>query len=90
MGSLYDEIVEHAMTVDPTAVPGEGAAVHVDDARRALTLVGERRAAGERIRAEAMVDLAAWARAAIAAGVTVAEVARLAGVSRVTVYALLD
>jgi len=61
-----------------------------DDARSALAEIGERRAAGERIRANAMLDLERWAPAALDAGLTRVEIARLAGVSRTTVYAILD
>lgn len=86
---LYEEIVRHAASLDPTGIPTDGLPVDPDDARQALTRIGERRAAGERIRAEAMLDLARWAPAAQAAGVSVAEIARLAGVTRVTVYATL-
>lgn len=82
--SIYDEIVEAACRVDPTAAPGK--LNHPDDCRAALERICERRAAGERIRAEAMADLAVWIPAALAAGLTVSEVARLAGVTRQTVY----
>lgn len=85
---LYDEIVEHAMSVDPTSAPN--VPVHRADAIRALEAIGERRAAGERIRGEAMLDLASWAAAGRDSGLTIAAIARCAGVSRVTVYALLD
>jgi len=59
-------------------------------ARSELSRIGVRRAEGERIRAEAMVDLAVWAHRAVAAGVGKSEIARLAGVTRPTVYAILD
>jgi len=58
--------------------------------RSELSRIGVRRAEGERIRAEAMVDLAVWAHRAVAAGVDKSEIARLAGVTRPTVYAILD
>jgi len=59
-------------------------------ARSELSRIGVRRAEGERIRAEAMVDLAVWAHRAVGAGVDKSEIARLAGVTRPTVYAILD
>jgi len=58
--------------------------------RSELSRIGVRRAEGERIRAEAMVDLAVWAHRAVGAGVDKSEIARLAGVTRPTVYAILD
>lgn len=63
--------------------------MRADEARVALARVGELRAEGERLRAEAMREFAAVARAAVDAGVPVAEVARLAGVTRKTVYETL-
>lgn len=65
------------MTVDPAT------------ARAELEAIGERRAAGEHVRAAAMLDLEQWAAAALEAGLTRVEIARLAGVSRTTVYAIL-
>lgn len=88
MSWLYDAIVKHAASLDVAGSPAS--AVHPDDARQTLAQIGERRAAGERVRAEAMRDLERWAPAAVEAGVTRVEIARLAGVSRTTVYAILD
>lgn len=59
------------------------------DVRADLGEVGSRRAAAEAARAEAMDDLTRLVRTAVDDGVPVAEVARLAGVTRATVYALL-
>lgn len=59
-----------------------------DDARTGLREAGVRRAAAKRDRAEAMRDIADWAQRGLAAGLPVAEMARLAGVTRQTVYTL--
>lgn len=64
--------------------------MHPDDARRALTEIRGRLTDAGRAHADAMLDLAAWAARADEAGVPRAEIARLAGVSRTTVYAILD
>lgn len=63
--------------------------MRADDARVALARVGVLRAEGERLRAQAMREFAVVARAAVDAGVPVAQVARLAGVTRKTVYETL-
>lgn len=59
------------------------------DVRADLAEVGSRRAAAEQARASAMADLVQLVRRGHDEGVPVAEMARLAGVTRVTVYALL-
>lgn len=84
---IYEEIVGAATAADPTGAPGE--VNHPDSCRMALSAIRERRAASERVRAEAMLDLAVWARSAVDAGVSVVEVAQLAGVTRATVYAAM-
>lgn len=87
MTTLYDDIVQAALALGPlSGLPREDHPVHPEDARAALGEIGQVRAAGERIRAEAMLGLAAWAGPARRAGISVAEIARLAGVTRVTVY----
>jgi hypothetical protein len=60
-------------------------APHPDDARLALTLIGERRSAAARELQACAIDLGDAATRAHGV-LTVAEMARLAGVSRVTVY----
>jgi DNA-binding transcriptional ArsR family regulator len=60
-----------------------------DSARQGIAEAAARRALADRLRAEAMLDLADWLRAGHDAGLTVAEMARIAGLSRPTVYALL-
>ena len=60
-----------------------------DSARQGIAEAGARRALAERLRAEAMIDLADWVRAGRGVGLTISEMARLAGVTRVTVYAML-
>lgn len=72
------------MSLDPTGAPGR--VEHPDDCRTVLVRISERRAAGERIRGEAMLDLAVWIPAARAAGLSVVEIASLSGVTRKTVY----
>lgn len=47
---------------------------------------GTRRAVAEALVADAMLDMADWARAALGRGASPAEVARACGVSRTTVY----
>jgi L-alanine-DL-glutamate epimerase-like enolase superfamily enzyme len=90
MTSLYENIVHAALRESPPlGSPREGVPVHPEDARQALAWYAEMHAAGSRIRAEAMLELAAWARAGKRAGLSVSEIARQAGVTRVTVYNLL-
>ncbi len=60
-----------------------------DSARQGIAEAGARRALAEQLRAEAMIDLADWCRAGRRAGLTISEMARLARVTRVTVYAML-
>jgi pyocin large subunit-like protein len=60
-----------------------------DSARQGIAEAGARRALAEHLRAEAMIDLADWVRAGREVGLTISEMARLAGVTRVTVYAML-
>lgn len=57
--------------------------------RDGLAAAGQRRAAAERERAEAMSDLTEWIRAAVGAGMEKSDIARLGRVSRQTVYAAL-
>lgn len=57
--------------------------------RDGLAEAGTRRALAERLRAEAMLDLSDWIRAAVDAGLDKSEIARLAGVTRQTVYSTL-
>lgn len=59
------------------------------DVRVRLAEAGARRADAETRREDAMRDLAALVREAHEDGLTVVEIADLAGVSRPTVYALL-
>lgn len=82
--SITTDIVAAARRADPTGRPA--ATPHPDDVRAALAALGERIAAAAQIHAEAMQDLGAWIQVADEAGVSVSEVARLAGVSRPTIY----
>jgi DNA-directed RNA polymerase specialized sigma24 family protein len=60
-----------------------------DVKRMVLRAVGAHHAAAAQARAEAMADLAATVRHAHLHGLTVAEIARLAQLSRPTVYKIL-
>jgi hypothetical protein len=62
----------------------------VGDLRAELEAAGAARAAAEAARAEAMDRIASAAHYAEAHGVSIAEIARLAGVTRTTIYQLLD
>lgn len=59
-----------------------------DRFREGLREAGLRRHVAERLRADAMADLADWMTAARAAGISVTEIADLAGSTRQTVYTL--
>lgn len=63
--------------------------VSADDCRAGLAEASVRRQVAEALRADAMLDLTDWIRAAHAHGIAIAEIARLAGVTRQTVYTLL-
>lgn len=63
---------------------------HPEDVREGLTETKRRRAAAERDRAEAMADTREWLAAGHEAGLTVTELAALAGLTRRTVYTVLD
>lgn len=63
---------------------------HPDDIRRGLTEAGGRLAAADRDRRAAIIDIADWLQRGRTAGVEVAQMARLAGITRRTAYALLD
>lgn len=63
--------------------------IHPEDIMAGLREAGLRRAQAERDRAEAMLDITSWAVKAQDAGLSIADVARIAGVTRPTVYALI-
>jgi transcriptional regulator of acetoin/glycerol metabolism len=58
-----------------------------DDIRAALTEAGERRAEARRAQQDAMIDIADWRRGHRI--LSVAEMARLSGVTRETIYRTL-
>jgi len=89
--SIYLAIVNAAEAqMPPSSLPDPGGTVvEPDTIRQELQWCSDRRAAGERIRAEAMHDLAGWLQHGKRAGLDIKEMARLAGVTRQTVYALL-
>lgn len=89
MSGIRDEILAVARAADPTGHPKDGVPIHPESVFAALDGINQRRAAGEAIRQEAMLDLAAWIPAALAAGLNVSEISRLAGVTRQTAYAHL-
>jgi hypothetical protein len=60
------------------------------DLRSELLEVGDKRREGERLRAEASEQLSELVPLAFEAGVPIAEIGRLAGLSRQGVYNLLD
>lgn len=62
----------------------------VEDVEIGLVESGTRRALAESLRSNAMIDVAAWVRAADDAGVPRSRIALLAGVSRQSVYDLVD
>ena len=64
--------------------------VAADDIRRGLTEAASRRVEADRARASAMVDIATWVHAGHEAGIPIAEMARLVGMTRPTIYAILD
>lgn len=70
------------------ALGSAGASERSEDVRVGLAEAGRRRADAERARAEAMADLTRWLRRGRGAGLPVTELARLAGVTRQTVYDL--
>lgn len=88
MTGIVDEIMAVALAADPTGRPKEGAPVHPESVIGALDGIRQRREAADRIRVDAMSDLAAWLDAARYTGLSVTDIARLSGVSRQTVYAL--
>ena len=59
-----------------------------DHCREGLREAGLRRHVADRLRADAMADLADWMRAARTAGISISEIAQLAGTTRQTVYTL--
>lgn len=62
----------------------------VDELRARLADAGARKAAAVEEHERAIADIAAAVREGQAAGLQIKEMAELAGVSRTTVYALLD
>lgn len=62
--------------------------VTADQCREGLREAGLRRHVADRLRADAMADLADWMTAARAAGIPITEIAALAGTTRQTVYTL--
>lgn len=60
-----------------------------DSCRKGLREASARRALADRLRDEAISDLADWSRASRKQGLTVTEIAEIIGVTRPTVYALL-
>ncbi len=70
--------------------PKGGVPLHPDSIAEGLALAGAQRELAGILRAEAMADLAAWIAAADRHGMPRAAIARTAGVSRTTVYAVLD
>jgi hypothetical protein len=67
-----------------------GKALTVESIEVGLVEAGTRRALAEALLTDAMIDIGDWVRAADTAGLPRARIARLAGVSRPTVYAALD
>lgn len=86
--SLFDEITHFAAAADPTGAPRPGQPVHPDDIVTALDRIGQRKAAGELIAADAMRDLRTWLPVALDAGIGKKEAARIVGVSRTTIHTL--
>jgi predicted transcriptional regulator len=68
---------------------GRNIPAHPDDVRQGLREARQRRSDAERARAEAMADTAAWLIAGDETQLSVSELARLSGLTRRTVYALL-
>lgn len=65
---------------------------HMENAeahRAGLIAAGAKRAQAETLRAQAMAELAIWVRAGKEQGLPIAEIARLAGLTRQTVYTIL-
>lgn len=58
-----------------------------DEIADGLELAGARRQLAEELRAEAMTEVDEWIEVAIDAGMPIAQIARLAGISRETIYA---
>lgn len=89
MGDAYHTAVEDRDTsiFDAGSWP---ASKHVtaDDCRDGLREACARRTLAEALRADAMADIATWAAAGQHAGLAIAEIARLGGVTRQTVYTL--
>jgi len=65
-----------------------GRRLTADDCREGLREAGLRRRVADRLRADAMLDLADWMAAARAAGVSITDIAHAAGTTRQTVYTL--
>lgn len=63
--------------------------VSPDSCRDGLREAGARRQLAERLRNDAMLDLADWITVARTHGLEVTEIARLAGVTRQTVYTII-
>lgn len=63
---------------------------HPDDVREGLREATERRCAAEKTRADAMLDIAAWVIAGYEAEVTIAEMSRITGLTRQTIYDILE
>jgi hypothetical protein len=92
--SLLAEI-EQAVEVRDTGLFGVGSSpegrsgpLHPEAIETGLIEAGGRRALAERLRADAMVDLVAWMAVARKRKMPIAQIARLAGVTRQTVYDL--
>ena len=64
--------------------------MHPDNIRDGLVEAAGRRSAADRQRASAMADIARWVDAGHEAGLAIAEMARLVGMTRPTIYAILD
>lgn len=73
---------------DRAASPTARRGLTPDHCREGLREAGLRRHVADRLRADAMADLADWMRAAREAGIAISEIAELAGATRQTVYTL--
>lgn len=69
------------------ALPKRGVPVRPETIAEALELAGAQRQIAEALRREAMQSLDAWMGVALEMGMPLAQVAKLAGVTRATVYA---
>lgn len=84
---LHEAVARHDVEIFGVgSSPEHKSLATIEDIEAGLIESGARRALGRLLAADAMIDVAAWMRAADEAGIDRKRIARLAACSRQTVY----